>query len=114
MIFKKSGKTIFGVDLTAAETKAIDREIEKRLAAHTRKHNIEFAAMVLYELRDQLDFGEKRLRRFYDNFDTRLDELMDAYEMGEEDLYWLCTKKLMDAGIDVAKWHDENEAKRKE
>ena len=110
MRFKRSGKTIFGVDLSPSEERAIDKEIERRLAVYSRKHNIEFAAMVLYELHEQFGFGETRLRRFYDGFDKDLSDLIDRYEMTDDDMSWLCTYKLKEKGIDVAKWHDENEA----
>lgn len=107
MHFKKSGKCIFGVELNAAEQKMIDQEIEKRLADYTRRHNIEFAAMVLYILRKEFQFGEARLRRFYERFDPDLEELINHYELDEEDVAWIATRHLKQDGIDVEAWFNE-------
>lgn len=114
MTFKRSGKTIFGVTLTAAEQKAVDREIEKQLAEYIRKCNLEVEAKVLWALREVFGFGEQRLRRFYDNVDLNLDALADHYEMGDDDLFWLCTRKLKEIGIDIEAWQEENELARRE
>lgn len=114
MTFKRSGKTIFGVTLTPAEQKILDREIEKQLSERMRQYNLEVEAKVLWGLREVFGFGETRLRRYYDNLDLKLDNLADHYEMGDEDLFWLCTKQLKDIGIDIEEWSKENELRWRE
>ena len=68
MIVKKSGGRVFGAELTAAERKAMELEINRQLAESDRQHANDFDAMVLYVLHTHLGFGKKRLRRFYEAF----------------------------------------------
>lgn len=109
MVVKKAGGKIYGAAFTAAERKAMNIEIERQLAEYTRKYEVELNARVLYVLREQLGFGEQRLRRFFDRFQIEIDDLVKYYEMGDEDAAWLCTRKLKEAGIDVAQWCKEAE-----
>lgn len=104
MVVKKAGGKVYGAVFTAAEKKAMDIEIKKELAEYTRKHEVEVNAMILYVLHEQLGFGEQRLKKFFDRFSVEINELVRRYEMDDEDAEWLCTRKLLDMGIDVAKW----------
>ncbi len=79
MIVKKSGGRIYGAQLTVAERKAMNIEIEKQLAEYTRKHQAEF------------------------------DALVKRYEMEDEDDVWLCTQKLKEMGVDIEQWEREKE-----
>lgn len=115
MTFKKIGKTIFGVTLTSAEQKAVDRAIEDQLAESIRKRDLEIEARVLYAIRSMTGWGKVKLRRVYDEVDEALEDLANRYEMhDDDDLTWLCIKKLNDIDIDIEQWSKENEAKRKE
>ena len=107
MRVKRSGKTIYGAELTAAEKKAMNMEIERQLAEFTRKHAVEIEALVLRQIRRKLGYGEKRLREFFDTFDDDLEKLCMYYDMGDEDKAWLCTKELKEEGFDVEQWHKE-------
>lgn len=107
MKIKKACGRIYGATMTAAEKKAMDIEIQRQLAEYDRKHAIEIDAMILWVLHQQLGWGEKRLRRFYDNFASEVDALVQRYQMDEEDKVWLCTQKLKDCGIDVEQWDKE-------
>ena len=107
MKVKKINGKIYGAELTATEKKALNMEIGRQIVDMDRKHALELEAMVLWELHSQLGFGEKRLKRFYDLFVPSLEDLLSRYEMGSEDTYWLCTKKLDDAGIDIEQWFNE-------
>lgn len=82
MVVKKAGGKIYGAVLTSAEKKAMNMEIERQLAEYTRK--------------------------FFDRFSVEIDALVKYYEMDDEDAEWLCTRKLLDMGIDVEKWCDES------
>lgn len=103
----KSGKTVFGAKLTNAEQKAMDMEIRRAWAEHTRKHANEIEALVIRQLRRHTGWGEIRLKRFYDSFADDLDKLVLVYEMPEEDAPWLCTQELKKEGFDIEKWHRE-------
>lgn len=113
MRFKKSGKTIFGVELTSAEQKAVDAEIYKQLAEDTRKHNLEIVAMTLTTLHEEFGFGESRLRRFFDRYDEIVEDLVKRYELDEGDEPWIAVHKLKEKGIDVEAWCAEAVASRK-
>lgn len=85
MTVKKSGKIVYGMDLTATEKKALDIEIKKSMADYTKKNLMEVDSVILWILHEKCGFGKKRLRDFYDNFHIAIKELADRYEMdGEE------------------------------
>ena len=108
MLVKKAGGKVYGATFTAAEKRAMDMEIKRQLAEYTRKYEADPNATILYVLHEQLGFGEQRLKKFFDRFSVEIDALVKYYEMGEEDAAWLCTRKLLDMGIDVEKWCDES------
>ena len=99
MRVKKAGGRVYGASMTAAEQKAMDMEIQRQLAEYDRKHALEIDAMILWVLHQQLGWGEKRLRRFYDSFAGEIDALIQRYQMDEEDKVWLCTQKLKERGL---------------
>lgn len=107
MQVKKSGGKVYGANLTTAERKAMDIEIQKQLAEYTRKHELEIDALILWQLHEQLGFGPKRLRRFYDNFVPAIEEVAGRYEVEDSDRVWMCTHKLKEYGIDIEKWNNE-------
>lgn len=104
---KESRKRVFGAVMSAAEKKAMDMEIQRQLAEYNRKHIREIDALVLWELREQLGFGNKRLKKFYDNFSRGIEALIRRYEMEQGDDVWLCTYKLKEIGCDLEKWEKE-------
>ena len=107
MIVKKSGKTVYGAELTAAEKKALDMEARRALAEHTRKHELEIEAIVIRQLRRLTGWGETRLKRFYDEFAPAMMALCERYEMDQVDAPWLCTMELKKEGFDIEAWHKE-------
>ena len=107
MTFKRAGKQIYGVELTAAEKRALDEEATKAMAEYTRKHDLEIEALVLYQLRQLTGWGETRLKRFYAGFSSELEELIKRYELTGNDAPWLCTERLKEEGFDIEQWHKE-------
>lgn len=101
MIPKRSGKTIYGAELSAAERRAMEMEIRRQIAEYTRKHKKELVALVLWQLHTQLGFGHERLKRFRDGFDPAVEELIKRYELSETDDVWLCTHQLQEYGFDI-------------
>lgn len=106
MQIKRSGKHIFGAELTAAEKKAMNIEINKQLAEFTRKYQIEIECIFLRELRRH-GYGAVRLRRAFDDFGNDLDELIARYELEDADKPWVAKETLKREGFDVEQWHRE-------
>jgi len=107
MELKKSGKHIIGANLSAAEKKAMNMEIERQMAVYNRKHSLEIEALVIREIWANFDVTIEELRTFYDSFTDDLAAMTKHYEMGEEDQVWLCLTQLKDKGIDIEEWHRE-------
>lgn len=107
MVVKKSRGVVFGADLTANERKALDMEARRSLAEHTRTYQLEIEALVIRQVRRATGWGGIRLKRFYDDFDTGLNDLINRYEMPSEDASWLCTRELKEEGFDIEQWHRE-------
>lgn len=106
MIVKKAGKIVTGADLTEAEKRALNIEIQKSLAEYDRKNADEIDALFLWVMHDQFGFGYDRLKRIHDNFRPALDALCKRYEMTDKgDELWLCTHKLKEIGVDIEKWN---------
>ena len=92
---------------SAAERRAMDREIKAQLAEYNEKNMREVDATVLWVLHDKFGWGPERLRRFYKEFIECMDELTARYEMDKDEVPWLCTYKLKDYGIDLEEWEKE-------
>lgn len=108
MRIKKSGRTIFGAELTNAERKALDIEISRQLADYTDRYELEIESMILLVLMEEFGFGEKRLRRVHNELTKGIDDLVNRYQMDDQDAIWLCTQKLKERGIDISTWNEED------
>lgn len=108
MRVKKVNGRVLGGDLTNAQRTAMNIEIQKQLAEHTRKHNLEIEATFLWYLHEELGFGPERLKRVFMGIAPMLDELCDRYEMYEDgDDIWLCAQKIKEYGVDLEQWDKE-------
>lgn len=92
---------------TVAEQRAVDREINRQLAAYIVKHEKNIDAAILYALHTfpKARYGKKLLREFYDHFQPVLASLLKHYEMSAEDTCFLCDMKLKQIGVDLDEWH---------
>lgn len=109
MNFKKGfKKKVVGIDLTASEREALDREVRKAMAEYDAKNALEIDAMVLWILHEQFGFGPKRLKRFHDGFVPAIKDLIERYNLDNKDSAWLCTHKLKEYGIDLKEWNEED------
>lgn len=106
-VFKRNKGHIFGVQFSTKEQKAIDEEILRQCAEFNRKNELEMDSVILWVLHERFGFGEKRLRKFFDSYAAELNALEKRYEMGDEDMAWLCRYKLKEYGIDIAEWNKE-------
>ena len=108
MIVKKIGKTVYGAQFSSAEQKALDIEIKKQTAEIVRKNANEIDAMFLWYLHEKYGFGYDRLKQAHNYFKPTLESMCERYDMNtDEDKMWLCTKKLLDYGIDIEAWNAE-------
>lgn len=109
MQVRKSGKIILGAKLSRDEEKALNIEIQKRIAELDRNNTDEVDAIILWVLWDKFDFTPEQLRKFYEEFNPSLNALADRYEMTDNgDEIWLATYKLKDKlGIDIHAWNDK-------
>ena len=117
MVVIKSGGQVIGGKLTAAEKKAMNIEINRALAERMKQNEIAVDAMILWAMHEEFGFGEKRLKRFYDNFIPRYKALMEFYGIHpgdksfgaeETDTEWLHVRKLKEIGVDLESWHKES------
>ena len=92
---------------TKEDKRTIDTEIRLSFAEYDRKNVREIEAITLWALHEIFGFGKKRLRLFYFLFKKKIDELINRYLMTEQDMDWLCTRKLKEIGVDVDEWHKE-------
>lgn len=109
MLVLKSGGRVIGAKLTVAEQKAIDIEAKKSLIEYIKAFRLEIEARVLWSLHSSFGFGEERLRRFFEAFDQSIGELVEHYDVEDDDAGWLCVEKLRNYGIDLEKWENELE-----
>ena len=112
-VIKTAGR-VFGARLTAAEKKALDIEVRRALGEHTKLHNREVAAIVLWRLRQQFGFSDWELWEFYRDFDKSLEELVRHYEMDDDDDKWLAGYMLKQEGIDLEEWEEKLENEKQE
>lgn len=102
---------VFGAELTAAEKKAMDIEINRQLVERDKQYAADIDAMVLYTLMAHYGWKKKRLRKFWDAFISEHKALRDFYDMNEPgDNEWLAHKMLKDIGIDIQEWYKEEQS----
>lgn len=109
---KKNRQRPPGSRMTSSERRALNREIERQLAEYDRKHEDEITAIVLWSVYQHFDLSIDDLKVFYDSFNSKLQGLIERYEMDREDEVWLCTHKLNDIGVDLTKWKGGEESER--
>ena len=110
MIPKKSGGKIIGAHMTRAEEKAMNMEIQRQYAKYNEDNSSEVDAIILWILHEEFGFGEKRLKEFHTAFFREIRALSERYEFGDEDRdtrIFVCRKKLLEYGIDLAAWDKE-------
>ena len=104
---KYHGK-IFGADLTAAERRAINIEINRQLVERDKQYAADIDAMVLYTLMAHYGWKKKRLKKFWNAFNEEHKTLRDYYQMNEPgDNEWLAHRMLKDIGVDIHQWYKE-------
>lgn len=94
---------------TKAQKKAMMDEINHQIIIADKKHYLDTVAMVLWALHvhKATRFGKKRLKAFYKDFDKIHQELLDYYEMADDEASWLAMRELKVMGVDVEEWSKE-------
>jgi hypothetical protein len=75
----------------------VGAEFNELLDRYNRDANLQF----LYVLRFYFGFGQDRLQRAADKLFEMQKDLDYRYELPQDDIPWLCEKKLIESGIDV-------------
>ena len=109
MEMRKNKRGHTKVKFTAAEQAAMNKEIEDQLLDFVAKNLLEIEALMMVQLREQLGFGKKRLKRFYTGFSPTIYDFMvrKIKEGGENES---CVKRLEAYGCSLEDWAVEREA----
>ena len=111
MRVKKLNGKPYGVELTAAERKAMELEINRQIIEKDEQYKEDIDAMVLYVLMAHYGWKKKRLRRFWNAFVAEHKALCEFYLMKEPgDNGWLAHRKLKEIGVDIHQWYKEDES----
>ena len=99
---------VFGAELTSAEKKAMNIEINRQLVERDKQYAADIDAMVLYTLMAHYGWKKKRLKKFWKAFLAEHKALREFYQMDETgDNEWLAHRKLNEIGVDVHQWYKE-------
>ena len=109
MIVKKFNGKPYGVNLTAAERKAMNLEINRQIAKRSEQYKADIDATILDVLASEYGWRKKRLRRFWKAFMTRHKALCEFYELSNiGDIEWLAHRNLKEIGVDIEEWYKED------
>lgn len=109
MIFKRSGKLLFGVQLNSKEQKILEEEIKKHVLAYDKKYQMDDDSAILYMLHTHFGFGPKKLKRAWQLMYQASIDLRKYYEMGPTDSGWLSRRELKKIGCDIEQWYEEEQ-----
>ena len=99
-------KASIPLKLTAAQQRAMHREIERQLAEHMRKYEAEYIALALYAAHVEFGFGKKRLERLQKRMYELYYELVRYYDMPNDGMF-IARRKLLDVGVDTTPDEDK-------
>lgn len=108
MEIRKNKRGHTKVKFTKVEQEAMNKEIEDQLLDFVAKNLLEIEALMMVQLREQLGFGKKRLKRFYTGFSPSIYDFMvrKIKDGGENES---CVKRLEDYGCPLEDWAVERE-----
>lgn len=106
-INKNRSGDIVDYEYTLEEREAMKREVKNQLLEFMAENLLEIEAIFLMQLKEQLGFGKKRLRKFYDNFNPTIYELMIKHLNNKDQTSCILYLKNNDCPID--EWALERE-----
>ena len=108
MFPKKFKGKPYGAELTAAERRAMNIEINRQIAVKDEQYQENLDALILYVLMVKRGWKKKRLHDFWKDFIAVHKELRDFYQMDKAgDAEWFCHRELKKIGVDVHQWYEE-------
>ena len=108
MEMRKNKRGHTKVKFTKVEQAAMNREIEDQLLEFVAKNLLEIEALMMMQLREQLGFGKKRLKRFYTGFTPSIyDFMVSRIKDGVKNKS--CIEQLDDYGVPLEEWALERE-----
>ena len=106
----KGMRKVLGARFTKEEQEAASIEIARQLAEASKSNEVEIDACMLWFLHTELHFGKKRLRWAHTKIRQSIEDLCNRYDLhGPTDGAWLCTRMLLDYGVDVKAWNEEQD-----
>jgi hypothetical protein len=92
-----------------AQKDAMMQEIKRQCSKYYRGFERELMAQFLWYLHEKKGYEYDELKDFYFDYTPIFQEMLDRYEMSDNDAIWLCTYKLKnELGIDLAEWEKES------
>jgi len=113
MEMRKNKRGHTKVKFTPAEQAAMNKEIEDQLLDFVAKNLLEIEAMMMVQLKEQLGFGKKRLKRFYMGFTPNIYDFMVRKVKYSSDESKTEIQKLEDYGCPLEEWIIEREEQDK-
>ena len=108
MFPKKFKGKPYGAELTAAERRAMNIEINRQIVVKDEQYQENLDALILYVLMVKRGWKKKRLHDFWKDFIVVHKELRDFYQMDKAgDAEWFCHRELKKIGVDVHQWYEE-------
>lgn len=94
---------------TKGQTKAMLDEIKRQVVIADQTHYLDTVALVLWALHTHkaTRYGKKRLKAFFKDFDKIHRELLNYYELPDQDAPWLVHRMLKEIGVDINEWCKE-------
>lgn len=109
MEIRKNKRGHTKVKFTKTEQDAMNREIEDQLLEFVANNLLEIEALMLVQLREQLGFGKKRLKRFYTGFSPSIYDFMVNKIKYAEGGIQTSKEKIEEYGCSLEEWALERE-----
>ena len=90
--------------LNSKQQKILEQECIKEFDRLLETYNREVVLQVLYILRFEYGFGQKRLKEFFDKFALMQVKTINRYEVKDEEIPDICEIKLRNSGIDLSEF----------
>lgn len=95
--------------LSTRQKKAAAPLIKAEVLKYQDRFFLEDTSAVLWTLHTVYGFGPKKLKDFWECWFNFHKEVVDRYEVSDEDTGWYFKQKLQDYGVDIEKWYKEKE-----